>query len=394
MALYENKLSLSEEPLVANKKSKKQRLFHILWLIIRIIIIAIVIAIISQLLWSFVFSNVFNSFRKLYYGKGGRFQKFQIDYNREYESDKEHWERFLIFEENYKKIQKLNEEAKKLGNNVTYGINSMTDMSDNEFREVSNNFKNFKMLLPLNFFYKLRDNARFIRKMTQTERNNIRTEHPSHFDWRTKGVVTPVKAQGKCGSCWAFASVATTESAYAVAHGVLRSLSEQELLDCNLENNACNGGNVDRAFSFIHETGLVSEGEYPYVAKRQPECLMNERSKNLTKIESALFINPDEDSIIDWILNFGPVNVVISVPPDMKPYKSGIYHPSDYDCQFRVVGLHSLLVVGFGITDNGQKYWIVKNSWGDDWGQENGYVNFIRGVNSCGIEDEPIGLLA
>lgn len=94
----------------------------------------------------------------------------------------------------------------------------------------------------------------------------------------------------------------------------------------------------------------------------------------------------------------------------MKPYRSGIYAPTDFDCKYRVflnfslqkiflkphkvVGLHSLLVVGYGITDNGQKYWIVKNSWGDDWGQENGYVNFIRGVNSCGIEDEPIGLLA
>lgn len=261
----------------------------------------------------------------------------------------------------------------------------MTDMTDEEFK---------KMLLPLNAYEKLHREDSFIRNMTPTERNNIKTEHPSHFDWRLKGVVTPVKAQGKCGSCWAFASVATTESAYAVAHGVLRSLSEQELLDCNLENNACNGGNVERAFSFIHDTGLVSEGEYPYVAHRQPACLMNEHSKNLTKIKSAIFINPDENSIIDWLLNFGPVNVAISVPPDMKPYRSGIYAPSDFDCKFRVVGLHSLLVVGYGITDNGQKYWIVKNSWGDDWGQENGYVNFIRGVNSCGIEDEPIGLLA
>ena len=117
------------------------------------------------------------------------------------------------------------------------------------------------MLLPLDANKQLHREGSFIRKMTPIERNNIKTEHPSHFDWRPKGVVTPVKAQGeikgeklkknflgKCGSCWAFASVATTESAYAIAHGVLRSLSEQELLDCNLENFACNGGNVERAF--------------------------------------------------------------------------------------------------------------------------------------------------
>jgi hypothetical protein len=353
MTLYSNQLSLSTESLVIknNKKVKKRSLSSIIWTILRIILLAIVIGVISQLLWSFIFSGVFKTFLKLYSGKGGRFHQFENDYKRVWKSEKERWERFEIFEKNYRQMQELNEKAAKKGSNVTYGINSMSDMGDDEFKE---------MLLPLNFFHNLRQDAKFIREMSPVERNNIKTEHPGHFDWRERGVVTPVKAQGKCGSCWAFASVATTESAYAVAHGVLRSLSEQELLDCNLENNACNGGNVDRAFSFIHETGLVSEGEYPYVAHRQPECLMNERSKNLTKIDSAIFINPDEDSIIDWLINFGPVNVVISVPPDMKPYKSGIYSPSDFDCKFRVVGLHSLLLVGYGTNDNGQKYWIVK----------------------------------
>uniref|UniRef100_A0A914KJZ7 Cysteine proteinase n=1 Tax=Meloidogyne incognita TaxID=6306 RepID=A0A914KJZ7_MELIC len=387
MALYSNQLSLSSENLVAKKKPKKRSLLRIIWTIVRIVLLAIVIAVIAQLTWSFIiFSGVFNTtLFKIYSGNGGYFYKFEKNYNRVWKNDRERLERLKVFEENCRKIEELNEEAVERGKNVTYGINSMTDMTEQEFKE---------MLLPLDANKQLHREGSFIRKMTPIERNNIKTEHPSHFDWRPKGVVTPVKAQGKCGSCWAFASVATTESAYAIAHGVLRSLSEQELLDCNLENFACNGGNVERAFSFIHDTGLVSEGEYPYVAHRQPACLMDEHSKNLTKIESAVFINPDEDSIIDWLLNFGPVNVAISVPPDMKPYRSGIYAPTDFDCKYRVVGLHSLLVVGYGITDNGQKYWIVKNSWGDDWGQENGYVNFIRGVNSCGIEDEPIGLLA
>jgi hypothetical protein len=91
-----------------------------------------------------------------------------------------------------------------------------------------------------------------------------------------------------------------------------------------LENNACQGGNEDKAFkweqiillilhfkisSFIHERGLVSEWEYPYVAHRQNSCRMNEKSDNLTKIDVAVFINPDEDSMLDWLINFGPVNV-------------------------------------------------------------------------------------
>uniref|UniRef100_A0A914PE06 Peptidase C1A papain C-terminal domain-containing protein n=1 Tax=Panagrolaimus davidi TaxID=227884 RepID=A0A914PE06_9BILA len=98
--------------------------------------------------------------------------------------------------------------------------------------------------------------------------------------------------------------------------------------------------------------------------------------------------------MIDWLITYGPVNVGISVPPSMMKYKSGVYTPSAYDCKFKVLGLHALLVVGYGQTDDGEKYWIVKNSWGQKWGTEDGYVYFARGKNACGIEDEPIGILA
>jgi len=97
--------------------------------------------------------------------------------------------------------------------------------------------------------------------------------------------------------------------------------------------------------------------------------------------------------MLDWLVSFGPVNIAITVPPELLNYVSGVYSPSDYDCKYRSVGGHSLIIVGYGTSDEGEKYWIVKNSWGPTWGI-NGYLLFERGVNACGIEDEPIGVLA
>lgn len=83
------------------------------------------------------------------------------------------------------------------------------------------------------------------------------------------------------------------------------------------------------------------EDDYPYVARRQNVCRL---AGETTKIDVAYFINPDEKSITDWLVNFGPVNIGIAVPPDMKPYKGGVYRPSDYDCKFRVETSYILLV--------------------------------------------------
>uniref|UniRef100_A0A914Y1H1 Peptidase C1A papain C-terminal domain-containing protein n=1 Tax=Panagrolaimus superbus TaxID=310955 RepID=A0A914Y1H1_9BILA len=104
--------------------------------------------------------------------------------------------------------------------------------------------------MPLDYYSNLRKHATFLRPI-DNDFTETAVNHPPRFDWREKGVVTPVKSQAKCGSCWAFATAATVESAYAVAHGELRNLSEQVLLDCNSDNNACDGGNVDKAFRFI-----------------------------------------------------------------------------------------------------------------------------------------------
>jgi len=324
------------------------------------------------------------TYDKSFHDHYDQFKKFMFKFDKRYETNIEKEQRFANFRKTLEKVEQMNHLEKLT--NTEFGINHFADMSDEEFQQ---------MLMPKSLKNKPR-NSTFIRKMPDHVKNKMDTAYPypAHFDWRDKGVVTPVKAQGSCGSCWAFASAATVESAYAIEHGELLSLSEQEFLDCNLDNNACNGGDVDKAFDFVMKFGLMLEDEYPYVAHRQNFCALAEWKGNTTKIEMAYFINPDENAIIEWLVTFGPVNVGISVPPDMKPYTGGVYRPSDWDCQFNVLGLHALNIVGYGTSEEGEKYWIVKNSWGQKWGVEDGYVYFARGVNACGIEDEPVGLLA
>uniref|UniRef100_A0A158P6U0 Pept_C1 domain-containing protein n=1 Tax=Angiostrongylus cantonensis TaxID=6313 RepID=A0A158P6U0_ANGCA len=266
-------------------------------------------------------------------------------------------------------------------NGVSYGENEMSDWTDEEFE---------KSLLPKSFYKRLRKDAKFIRTDAPKAKERAMPA-PDFFDWRAREVISPVKAQGKCGSCWAFAATATVEAAWAIAHGEMRNLSEQTLLDCDLEDNACDGGDEDKAFRYIHRNGLAYADHLPYVARRQNTC---EVDGNTTKIDVAYFLHPDEQSIIDWLLGFGPVNIGISVTKDMRAYKGGVFTPSAYDCKNNVIGLHSLLITGYGTSKTGEKYWIVKNSWGNTWGVENGYVYFARGINACGIEDEPIGILA
>ncbi|KAK6051875.1 papain family cysteine protease [Cooperia oncophora] len=307
-----------------------------------------------------------------------RFVEFMKKFGKNYKDNAEMLRRFKTYEKHMREVSVLNKNKKS---NAQFGENDLSDWTDEEFR---------KSLLPLSFYKRLRKEATFIRN--DPPKLERAMPAPDHFDWRDKNVISPVKAQGSCGSCWAFAATATVEAAWAIGHGgEMRNLSEQTLLDCDLEDNACDGGDEDKAFRYIHRHGLAYAADLPYVAHRQNTCNVND---NTTKIEVAYFLHPDEQSMIDWLVGFGPVNIGISVTPDMKPYKGGVFNPNPYDCKHKVVGLHSLMIVGYGTTEAGEKYWIVKNSWGNTWGVEHGYVYFARGVNACGIEDEPIGILA
>ncbi|EFO89849.1 hypothetical protein GCK72_023566 [Caenorhabditis remanei] len=306
-------------------------------------------------------------------------------YNKSYATSQESLKRLNAYYTTEENIVNWNKQ-KEHGSTV-YGHNDMSDWTDAEFE---------KTLLPKSFYQRLHKDAEYIVPVPESLAGMIGERAgplPDFFDWRDRNVVTPVKAQGQCGSCWAFASTATVEAAYAIAHGERRNLSEQTLLDCDLVDNACDGGDEDKAFRYIHRQGLAYSVDLPYVAHRQNNCVVNDHW-NTTRIKAAYFLHHDEDSIINWLVNFGPVNIGMSVIQPMRAYKGGVFTPSEYACKNEVIGLHALLITGYGTSDKGEKYWIVKNSWGNTWGVEHGYIYFARGINACGIEDEPIGILA
>merc|ERR1712046_211754 len=201
----------------------------------------------------------------------------------------------------------------------------------------------------------------------------------SSIDWTTKGAVTPVKNQGQCGSCWAFSSTGGVEGRWEVATGSLKSMGEQQLVDCSKQNSGCNGGLMDYAFSFYESTSIASESSYPYTA-RDGTC----KSSYTTAIPSGGvtgYTDCSGSSSLQSALQTGPVSVAVQADQSaFQYYSSGILSSG---CGTNLD--HGVLAAGL---DTSSGYYLVKNSWGSSWG-DNGYLKISTSGNVCGITSQP-----
>ncbi|XP_050292840.1 procathepsin L-like [Anthonomus grandis grandis] len=300
------------------------------------------------------------------------FKVFQASFNKTYQPT-ELTLREQVFNQNLQKIEEHNKKF-DLGL-VAYktGVNSFTDLTEEEF------LARFKTL-PLE--------ESFIKANSVQDSNQFNiSELPKSIDWREKGVVTAVKDQGSCGGCWAFSATGTLEGQLAINTGNLTSLSEQELIDCNTATQkGCNGGVVQYALSYVIENGITSEENYPYVGE-QKSC---KSKRNAVRADSYVNIRSYNETDLKLAVGFvGPVSVAVNAYL-LKDYESGIINSpclDDVD--------HGVLVVGYG-TDNktNLEYWIIKNSWGSEWG-ESGYYKLALGKQLCGIAKQacyPVGV--
>jgi len=223
---------------------------------------------------------------------------------------------------------------------------------------------------------------------------------PSSWDWRNHSVVNPIKNQGQCGSCWAFSTIGVIESQWALAGNTLTSFSEQLLVDCStgccLEegedvcNAGCGGGWQWNAYVDIMSWGGVeTETEYPYTAENQ-QCQMVDSDlmapiKNYTCITTPGGQPANEGQMAAYLVSYGPIAIAMNAEY-LDFYDGGVLDPEGCDGESLD---HAIIIVGFGTAsaaDGGNPYWIVRNSWGTDWGEE-GYFKIIRGVGACGLNN-------
>lgn len=296
---------------------------------------------------------------------------------------------FDIFKKNYEIIEEKN-------SNIGFELGFNSEFDTIPYDEPTNNL--MEIIIPKNYTSKI-NYQKYMKSPLMYFKNifSIRKE----FNWNHTDYLSPVKNQGNCGSCWAFASTNALESFMRSQNYNITRLSEQELVDCSKENHGCNGGIMHKAFDFIiNNKGLVSNEDYPYKAITKECNIYNCSSNSIDKcgldhnnsdISSINKVNGSylkeyefsvPKSIIDRIisLQISPITIAIDASSIyFRYYKSGVIDININETQQLN---HAVLLVGYGF-DNSGLYWIIQNSWGTDWG-DNGFCK-IRVQDGEGI---------
>lgn len=289
------------------------------------------------------------------------FQEWMARHSVDYETPEELLYRLGVWYKNMLKIQKKNQR----NSSHRLAMNQFGDLTIEEFKARHMGYK------------------RASDQNTEVaDLENVQA--PPSWDWTKHGAVTKVKNQGACGSCWAFSATGAIEGAHYIKNQELVSFSEQYLVDCAHNGNfGCDGGFMTNAMDYVKQHGIPTEENYPYHATDQ-RCKKKIKGE-LYKIADYKVLKQNANEFVKGTYTT-PVALGIEADEIMF-YDSGVF--DDEECGTEID--HGVLLVGYGSSEKGEPYWLVKNSWGPGWG-ENGYIKFKRemnkDVNVCGILTE------
>ncbi|KQJ81830.1 senescence-specific cysteine protease SAG39 [Brachypodium distachyon] len=301
-----------------------------------------------------------------------RHEQWMAKYGRVYNDVAEKAQRLEVFKANVAFIELVNAGNDKF----SLEANQFADMTVDEFRAAHTGYKP----VPANKG-----------RTTQFKYANVSLDAlPASMDWRAKGAVTPIKDQGQCGCCWAFSTVASVEGIVKLSTGKLISLSEQELVDCDVDgmDQGCEGGLMDNAFEFIIDNGgLTTEGNYPYTGT-DDSCNSNKESNDVASIKGYEDVPSNDETSLLKAVAAQPVSIAVDGGDNLfRFYKGGVLSGA---CGTELD--HGIAAVGYGITSDGTKFWLMKNSWGTSWG-EKGFIRMERDIADeeglCGLAMQP-----
>jgi cathepsin L len=295
---------------------------------------------------------------------------FTNKFARSYAHPLEERARYAIFRDNLALIESHNKKYDAGLSSYQMAVNQFADMTQSEFLSMLNLQNDLKLNSSRN---------------AKTFKKPFGAEVPESINWVKLGAVTEVKNQEMCGSCWSFSAIGCIEGQNFIKNNKLVSLSAQNLVDCSHkpnQNDGCNGGLMDYAFEYVRDEGIMTEADYAYTARRG-NCNFSS-SKSVLKVKSYVDVKAESEEQLQQAVGLiGPISVAVDAS-GFNFYSTGVYDQNNCGNGRNNLN-HGILAVGYGTTDDGKQYWLVKNSWGSSWG-EHGYIRMSKNSNNhCGI---------
>jgi C1A family cysteine protease len=304
------------------------------------------------------------------------FESFKTTHGKTYSED-EHDKRFGIFQANLEKIAAKNAALAEAGEDQVHGITRFADLTEDEFQ----------------FFLGVDANIK-APKMEIFSGETVNATSGS-YNLADDNLLTAVKDQEQCGSCWAFSATETIETAWIKAGNKMTEFSPQQIVSCDSKDAGCNGGLPTQAFDYVKGAGgMASSSAYPYTSGTGTTGTCDSAKESATvggTVSSWAYAQDacqgfsackeDTDAIAGVLKAHGGISIAIDAS-EWSSYTGGVMTSTSCSSSPRKMD-HAVQLVGYN-ADADVPYWIVRNSWNTSWGND-GFIYLKMGENTCGI---------